>query len=162
MIPPADDLDRIMAIMVTAFDPAFGEAWSRRQLEDSLILGNCNYGLITIEGNEPAPGETAAGFFLSRIGVEEEELLLLAVTPQYRRNGLADRLLAKFSAAARKRGALRLGQVGVGLGFCRLRPVTLKVWTYYADGYGRREVSPAHGNIVLSPLSDPAAQVLYV
>ena len=108
MIPPADDLDRIMAIMVTAFDPAFGEAWSRRQLEDSLILGNCNYGLITIEGNEPAPGETAAGFFLSRIGVEEEELLLLAVTPQYRRNGLADRLLAKFSAAARKRGALRL------------------------------------------------------
>ena len=108
MIPPADDLDRIMAIMVTAFDPVFGEAWSRRQVEDSLILGNCYYGLITTEGHQPAPGEAAAGFFLSRMGVEDEELLLLAVTPQYRRNGLAARLLAKFAAAARNRGALRL------------------------------------------------------
>ena len=103
-----DDLDRIMAIMASAFDPAFGEAWSRRQLEDSLILGNCHYGLIDAAGDDPVPGATAAGFFLSRIGVEEEELLLLAVAPQYRRCGLATRLLASFASAAHVRGALRL------------------------------------------------------
>ena len=103
-----DDIDRIMAIMATAFDPAFGEAWSRRQLEDSLILGNCHYGLVGAAGDEPAAGEAAAGFFLSRMGVEEEELLLLAVAPQYRRNGFATRLLGSFAAAARARGAVRL------------------------------------------------------
>lgn len=104
----SDDLDRIMAIMACAFDPAFGEAWSRRQLEDSLVLGSSHYGLINAMGYDPAPGEAAAGFFLSRQGVEEEELLLLAVAPQYRRSGLATRLLASFAAAARSRGALRL------------------------------------------------------
>ncbi len=103
-----DDLDRIMAIMATAFDPAFGEAWSRRQLEDSLVLGNSHYGLIDAAGEVPAPSAAAAGFFLSRKGVEEEELLLLAVAPQYRRSGLATRLLAAFAKAARARGALRL------------------------------------------------------
>jgi [ribosomal protein S18]-alanine N-acetyltransferase len=104
----SDDLDRIMAIMACAFDPAFGEAWSRRQLEDSLVLGSSHYGLINATGDEPAPGEAAAGFFLSRQGVEEEELLLLAVAPQYRCKGLATRLLIAFAAAARSRGALRL------------------------------------------------------
>ncbi len=103
-----DDLDQIMTIMATAFDPAFGEAWSRRQLEDSLVLGNSHYGLINTAGKMPAPGEAAAGFFLSRKGVEEEELLLLAVAPQYRRSGLATRLLASFSTGAHARGALRL------------------------------------------------------
>lgn len=103
-----DDLDQIMAVMASAFDPAFGEAWSRRQLEDSLVLGNCHYGLINAVGKVPAPGEAAAGFFLSRKGVEEEDLLLLAVAPQYRRSGLATRLLSAFTATARTRGALRL------------------------------------------------------
>ena len=103
-----DDLERIMAIMACAFDPAFGEAWSRRQLEDSLILGNCYYGLVSAAGDEPATDEAAAGFFLSRRGVEEEELLLLAVAPQYRRSGFATRLLSSFTAAARARGAVRL------------------------------------------------------
>ena len=73
----SDDIDRIMAIMAIAFDPAYGEAWTRRQLEDSLVLGNCHYGLINAAGDQPASGEAAAGFFLSRRGVEEEELLLL-------------------------------------------------------------------------------------
>jgi ribosomal-protein-alanine N-acetyltransferase len=103
-----DDLDRIMVIMASAFDPAFGEAWSRRQLEDSLVLGNCHYGLIDAAGDDPAPEAIAAGFFLSRKGVEEEELLLLAVAPQHRRCGLATRLLAAFTSAAHTRGASRL------------------------------------------------------
>lgn len=108
MIAPGDDLDRLMAVMETAFDPAYGEAWNRRQVEDALLMGNCHYRLIAATGHEPLPGERAAGFFLSRAGVEEEELLLLAVDPAARRLGLGQRLMEWLAADAGKRGAARL------------------------------------------------------
>ena len=53
-MPPADDLDRIMAVMAAAFPPEFGDAWTRRQVEDALLLGGCHYALIDAEGNAPA------------------------------------------------------------------------------------------------------------
>lgn len=108
MNPTGDDLDRIMAVMEAAFDPAYGEAWNRRQVEDALLLGNCHYGLIAPHGDEPAPGEVAAGFFMSRTAFDEEELLLIAIAPQYRRLGLGRRLLSRFADAARERGVQRL------------------------------------------------------
>lgn len=108
MTPPSDDLDRIMAVMASAFDPAFGEAWNRRQVEDALILGNCHYGLIAATGGQPEGAEPAAGFFLSRTGFDEEELLLLAVAPEWRGRGLGRGLLKRFAEGARARGAGRL------------------------------------------------------
>lgn len=108
MIAPGDDIDRIMAVMTAAFDPAFGEAWTRRQVEDALLVGNCHYGLIAGSGNAAEPGEPAAGFFLSRYGVEEEELLLLGVVPQAQSRGLGAALLKRYAAAAQARGARRL------------------------------------------------------
>lgn len=108
MIPPGDDLDRIMAVMQAAFAPEYGEAWTRRQVEDALLLGACHYGLIAQHGAEPAPEEPAAGFYLARNGYEEEELLLLAVDPAYRRLGLGRKLLDRFAAAARANGAQQL------------------------------------------------------
>lgn len=103
-----DDLDRIMAVMEAAFDPAFGEAWNRRQVEDALMIGNCHYALLDGFGDAPRPQAEAAGFFLSRHGYEEEELLLLAVDPRYRRRGVGRALLALFVGQARERGAKRL------------------------------------------------------
>ncbi len=103
-----DDLDRIMAVMDHAFAPEFGEAWSRRQVEDALLLGNCAYGLIAADGAAPAPNGEAAGFYLSRHIAGEEELLLLAVAPAARGAGLGARLLDQFVAAAGRRGARRL------------------------------------------------------
>ena len=108
MIAPGDDIDRLMAVMQAAFAPEYGEAWTRRQVEDALLMGNCFYGLIGEHGAEPGPQEPAAGFCLSRYGVEEEELLLLAVDPAHRRKGLASALLERMAAGARERGALRL------------------------------------------------------
>lgn len=107
-MPPGDDLDRIMAVMQAAFAPEYGEAWTRRQVEDALLLGACHYGLIAAHGGEPGADEAAAGFYLSRTGYEEEELLLLAVDPACRRLGLGRRLLDRFAAAARANGAHRL------------------------------------------------------
>ena len=103
-----DDLDRIMAVMQAAFDPAFGEAWTRRQGEDALLIGNCHYLLIGPGGDPPAPGEEAAGFSLSRHSFGEEELLLFAVAPVWRRKGLGKALLARFIAEAEARGASRI------------------------------------------------------
>ncbi len=103
-----DDIDRIMAIMAVAFDPEYGEAWNRRQIEDALLIGNCHYLLAGEAGAEALAGEPIAGFSLSRTGYEEEELLLFAVAPQFRRRGVGQQLLARFAAAAKERGARRL------------------------------------------------------
>lgn len=103
-----DDVDRIMAVMATAFDPAYGEAWNRKQVEDALAFGNCHYALLNPDGQKPADDDAAAAFFLSRTGYEEEELLLLGVDPQFRRRGLALALLDALRKGAAGRGARRL------------------------------------------------------
>jgi len=103
-----DDIDRIMEVMGAAFDPAFGEAWSRRQVEDVLALPGYAYRLIAASGEAPAPDEDAAGFSLSRSIFGEEELLLFAIAPVFRRRGLGARLLASFARDAAERGAERL------------------------------------------------------
>ena len=108
MIGGAHDIDRIMDIMIAAFDPAFGEAWNRRQVEDALSIGNCRYGLVDNDGRQPVPGSQAAGFFLSRSGFGEEELLLFAVSPEYRRQGLGRVLLNLLMNTARANGTTRL------------------------------------------------------
>ncbi len=108
MIAADDHIDKIMAVMQAAFDPAYGEAWSRRQVEDALLIGNCHYALIAAHGDEPAADEAAAGFYLTRHGVEEEELLLIGIDPAHRRRGLAKTLLKRLAADATVRGALRL------------------------------------------------------
>lgn len=109
MIAPLDDIDRIMGVMEKAFPPEYGEAWNRRQVADSLLLSGTHYGLITPSGGTVfEAGEEAAGFFLTRGLLDEEELLLFAIHPEHRRKGLGHRLLARFIAEAKARGARRL------------------------------------------------------
>ena len=108
MIAPEDDIDRIMTIMDAAFDPAFGEAWTRRQVTDALLSGSCRYQLVDAAGLDPAEGVAAAGFALSRGGYFDEELLLLAVDPRWRRRGLGRAMLVALVEAARSRGARQL------------------------------------------------------
>jgi ribosomal-protein-alanine N-acetyltransferase len=114
-----DDVDHIMAIMEAAFEPTYGEAWNRRQVEDSLLFGNCHYLLIRADGQEGAKGQEEAndqeetggpiaGFSLSRSGFGEEELLLFAIAPAYRLKGHGRTLLEYFARAAKSRGANRL------------------------------------------------------
>ena len=103
-----DDLDRIMAVMEAAFDPAFGEAWTRRQVGDALVLSNTFYLLAGSDGLEPGDGRPAAGFVLSRGAAGEEELLLVAVDPRHRGRGIGTALIERFVEAARRRGAERL------------------------------------------------------
>lgn len=108
MIPPTDDLDRIMAVMAASFDPLYREAWTRRQVEDALVLGNCQYILVDEGGNTPADGAPAAGFSLLRTSLDEEELLLFAVDPAYRRRGLGLAMLRSMAQRAAARGIVRV------------------------------------------------------
>lgn len=111
MTPPKDEIDRIMAVMETAFDPRFGEAWNRRQVEDALLLGRCHYLLADEHGNQPDdqdPDPIVTGFALMRDGFGEEELLLFAVAPQYRGKGIGEKLLQRLTDSARKRQVERI------------------------------------------------------
>lgn len=103
-----DDIDRIMAVMEAAFDPAFGEAWTRSQVTDALAMPGTHYLLAGPDGEAPGEDGEATGFVLSRGAVDEEELLLIAVDPRHRRKGIGGALLRRFIAEARGRGAARL------------------------------------------------------
>lgn len=103
-----DDLDRIMAVMAAAFDPLWGEAWTRRQVADSLMLPTVFYRLIGPDGESVIDGQPAAGFTLTRNVAGEEELLLIAVEPANRGTGLGRKLLQYLAQDAKERGADRL------------------------------------------------------
>ena len=102
-----DPVDAIMAVMHEAFDPAYGEAWTRAQVSDALILPSTHYRLAL--GQDDRTGRLdAQGFTLSRLCAEEEELLLIAVRPQFRGRGIGTQLLQAFCADAKRRGARNL------------------------------------------------------
>ena len=101
-------LDAIMAVMEAAFDPSYGEAWTRAQVAGALTLRGTGLHLAGPDSAVPGPGDPVAGFALTRAVLDEEELLLLAVHPAMRGRGIGRVLLDRFVAAARTRGATRL------------------------------------------------------
>lgn len=102
------DIYKLMAVMEVGFDPHFREAWTRRQVEDSLALPTGYALLVDADGNFPAPAAQAAGFVLARMVADEVELLLIAVRPEMRRQGVGRRLLELFIADAAAKGAARV------------------------------------------------------
>ncbi|WP_324076118.1 MAG: GNAT family N-acetyltransferase [Erythrobacter sp.] len=105
-------LDRIMAVMEAAFDPAYGEAWNRRQVADALSMPSTHALVVDGDGMLIAADErsdrAAGGFVLSRHVLDEEELLLIAVAPGCRRRGIGAILIGQLFSASRKRGVNRI------------------------------------------------------
>ena len=102
------ELDAIMRIMDAAFDPQWGEAWTRNQVFTALQLANTHPTLIDTEGRAAGDPADAVGFAVVRAAPGEEEILLIAVEPAMRRKGLGAKLISTLSASARNRGADRL------------------------------------------------------
>lgn len=102
------DIDRIMAVMTQAFDPYWGEAWTRRQIEDALVLPSTCYILAGDDGAWPGDGDDAAAFALTRQTFDEAELLLIAVAPHAQGRGLGRTVLERVISEIRARGAARL------------------------------------------------------
>ena len=103
-----DDIDGVMAVMAAAFDPAFGEAWTRRQVEDTLLLPGTACLVAGPTGDPPAADDPVTGFALTRCVLDEEELLLLAVQPRWRGRGIGRQLLQRVIANAQQRDVARL------------------------------------------------------
>lgn len=97
----AADLPMIDAIMQRAFDPRYGEAWTRGQCLGIMALPGVWLTIASIDGQ-------AAGFALARATVAEAELLLLACAPEVRRRGVGGALLRSTMRDAADRQAQRL------------------------------------------------------
>ncbi|WP_157217452.1 GNAT family N-acetyltransferase [Flavisphingomonas formosensis] len=95
------DIDAVMRVMGDAFDPAFGEAWTRSQCLGILGLPGV-WLTIAYVGEEPG------GFALSRLVADEAELLLIGVRSAFRRVGIATALIERTIQIAATGGAIRL------------------------------------------------------
>ncbi len=95
------DLPAVDAIMQAAFDPCFGEAWTRNQVLGLLAMPGVWLTLATV-------GPDPAGFALSRRVLDEAELLLLATVPAFRRRGVGAALLRSVIADSATQGARTL------------------------------------------------------
>lgn len=94
-------LDDAMIVMRRAFDATYGEAWTSSQCAGVLAMPGAD--LLVARDTSAAP----VGFALLRTVVGETELMLIAVVPEKRRQGIAARLLDESMASARRRGATR-------------------------------------------------------
>ena len=122
MTPREALVDQIIAVMDAAFDPAFGEAWNRRQVADALVLPSTHALVVDGDGQVIGSSDRAghgewsarenpgdpAGFVLTRHAAGEEELLLIGVIPACRRRGLGQMLIDRLFDAARARGATKI------------------------------------------------------
>lgn len=80
------DVDAIMPVMTSAFDPSYGEAWSAAQCMGMLSLPGTILFLARQENQ-------ACGFALARAVLDECELLLIATTSEVRGRGIGKGLL---------------------------------------------------------------------
>ena len=73
-----------------------------------MVAGNCHYTLIGPLGELPSETGPAAGMSLSRYTLDEVELLLFAVMPEFRGKGLGRALLQRLIVDSAGRGARRI------------------------------------------------------
>lgn len=97
----AGDIAAVETVMAEAFDPRFGEAWTRGQCLGIMAMPGVWLTLARIGGE-------VAGFALTRAILDEAELLLIAVRPAFRRRGAGAALLRGVMADARGRGVGKL------------------------------------------------------
>lgn len=96
----AADLPAIMPVMTSAFDSCFGEAWTESQCLGVLSMPG-SYLAIAQQGSP-------VGFALSRVILDECELMLIAVAPLAQHRGIGRQLLTAIVATARKANVTRL------------------------------------------------------
>ncbi len=91
------DVAAIMPVMSAAFDASYGEAWTASQCLSLLTMPGSTLFLARIDND-------LAGFALTRWVADEEELLLIAVHPDWQCSGIASALIENIKATARNAG----------------------------------------------------------
>lgn len=92
------DINAVMRVMEASFDPVFGEAWTAPQCSGLIPMTGVWLSLAERDGE-------VVGFALARSVLKEAELLLLAVRPENRGQGVGQLLLNRFQSVATTRGA---------------------------------------------------------
>lgn len=95
------DLVGVDHIMQRAFDPRFGEAWTRGQCLGILAMSGVWLTIAELGG-------VPVGFALARAMAGEAELLLLATLPDVRRKGVGGALLRSILIDAQNRAATKV------------------------------------------------------
>lgn len=90
-----DELKVVMRIMQASFSSVYGESWNEHQCRSMLALPGTQL-LIASYNLE------TCGFAISRSAAGEEELLMIAVDPQYQNKGIGIALLERLIANAVK------------------------------------------------------------
>ena len=97
----ANDIASIMAVMNSSFDPAFGEAWSASQCISLLVIPGSK--LIIAKD-----GKNCIGFAMTRWVLDEEELLMIGVSPAFQRDNVGSRILEMVIDGAKTGGRKKL------------------------------------------------------
>ena len=95
------DLAAIMQVMEKAFDPAYGEAWTYRQMYSLFGLPRTRIVCVGFH-------DEVVGFHATRLAGANSELLLLAVAPSMQRRGLGKAMIDDWIACARQSAAQNL------------------------------------------------------
>lgn len=82
----ARDIALVDTLMGAAFEPRYGEAWTRNQSLGVMAMPGVRLTIAQVD-------DDPAGFTLVRSVADEAELLLLAVDPRFRRRGVGTALL---------------------------------------------------------------------
>ena len=100
-VATGEDLDAVMSVMQSAFEPALGESWTRAQCAGILPMSGV---MMTLACDSDRP----VGFTLTRSVADEAELLLIAVVPTARGRGVGSALMRNFIQSSASRGIHRL------------------------------------------------------
>ncbi|MGB5484553.1 ribosomal protein S18-alanine N-acetyltransferase [Parasphingorhabdus sp.] len=88
------NLNDIMRVMDRAFPKAYGEGWNYHQCRSMISMPSAKL-LIAQRA------DLVCGFVISRQAADEEELLMIAVSPDYQNQGVGHQLLEHMLLAAR-------------------------------------------------------------
>ena len=95
----ARDIGIVDNLMTAAFDPRFGEAWTRGQCLGVMAMPGVRLTLASVD-------DVPAGFAMVRSVADEAELLLLGVTPAARRRGVGTALLRAVASECAASGVV--------------------------------------------------------
>ncbi|MEQ1687710.1 MAG: GNAT family N-acetyltransferase [Sphingopyxis sp.] len=125
-----DALSDVERLMQRAFDPRYGEAWSKAQCLSLMALpGYRICGLMSPEG-------AMLGFSISRSVAGECELLLIAIDPSVRRSGYGSLLIDHWIDDCRASGAGRL--------FLEVRADNPALGLYQRVGFSQAAIRPSY------------------
>lgn len=100
-IPERVEAQLLEELITASFDPRYGERWSPEQVLSAFTIPGTR---AVIASTGPGGGQPV-GFALTRQVLDEAELLLIAIVPAARGQGLGGRLLDHVIAGCEAAGA---------------------------------------------------------